>query len=87
MCGVVVPPKKGSLKSQTVNYTSLPVVWLVSVPRGWFWCHCVEWFRVPRGEMIQIPLRAGHHRPANDTPFKWRFAGVPMMDQHRILAW
>ena len=23
----------------------------------------------------QIPLKAGHHRPASETPFKWRFAG------------
>ena len=29
--------------------------------------------------MIQIPLLAGHQRPASETPFKWRFAGVPMM--------
>ena len=21
----------------------------------------------------------GHHRPATETPFKWRFAGGPMM--------
>ena len=21
----------------------------------------------------------GHHRPASETPFKWRFAGMPMM--------
>ena len=21
----------------------------------------------------------GHHRPANETPLKWRFAGVTMM--------
>ena len=25
---------------------------------------------------------AGRHRPASETPFKWRFAGVPMMAQH-----
>ena len=25
---------------------------------------------------------AGHHRPASETPFKWRFAGVPMMAKH-----
>ena len=23
------------------------------------------------GERIQIPLKAGHHRPASETPFKW----------------
>ena len=33
-------------------------------------------------ERIQIPLLAGHHRPAIETPFKWRYAGVPMMAQH-----
>ena len=24
------------------------------------------------GEMIQIPIKAGHHRPSSRTPFKWR---------------
>ena len=24
-------------------------------------------------------LMLGHHRPAGETPFKWRFAGGPMM--------
>ena len=24
----------------------------------------------------------GHHLPASETPFKWRFAGRPMMAQH-----
>ena len=23
-----------------------------------------------------------HHRPVSETPFKWRFGGGPMMDQH-----
>ena len=27
----------------------------------------------------QIPLKAGHHWPASETPFKWRFAVVSMM--------
>ena len=31
--------------------------------------------------MPKIPL-AGHHRPASETPLKWRFAGVPMVAQH-----
>ena len=26
--------------------------------------------------------REGHHPPSSETPFKWRFAGVPMMAQH-----
>ena len=24
-------------------------------------------------------LMLGHHRPASETPFKWRFAGVPII--------
>ena len=33
-------------------------------------------------EWIQIQLESGHHRPASETLFKWRFAGVPMIAQH-----
>ena len=40
-----------------------------------------------RGGMIQIPLLAGHQRTASETPFKWRFAGGPMIAQHGMLAW
>ena len=40
-------------------------------------------FMSGRGE----PLLAGHHRPASETPFRWHFAGVPMMAQHLTLAW
>ena len=29
-----------------------------------------------------IQLLVGHQRPASETPFKWRFAGGPMMAQH-----
>ena len=36
------------------------------------------------GERIQIPPIAGHHRPASETPFKWCFAGMPIMAQHWI---
>ena len=25
-------------------------------------------------------FNVGHHRPASETPFKWRFAGGPMMN-------
>ena len=32
-------------------------------------------------------LLNGHHRPTNETPFKWYFTGVPMMAQHRMLDW
>ena len=31
---------------------------------------------------IQMPRNASHHRAASETPFKWRFAGVPIMVQH-----
>ena len=39
-------------------------------------------FSLMRGGRIRIPLLAGHQRPARETPFKWRFAGGPMMAQH-----
>ena len=38
------------------------------------------------GGRIQIPLLAGHQRPTSETPFKWRFAGGPMLAQHWMLA-
>ena len=34
------------------------------------------------GEDPKIQLEAGHHWPASEMPFKWRFAGVPMIAQH-----
>ena len=34
----------------------------------------------------QITLKAGHHRPTSDTPFKWRFAGGPVVAQHWMLG-
>ena len=34
------------------------------------------------GERIQIPLKLGHHRPASETPFKWRLAGGQIMAEH-----
>ena len=39
------------------------------------------------GGGVQIQLKASHHRPASETPFKWRSAGVSMMAQLGILAW
>ena len=39
-------------------------------------------FLLIRGERIQLPLKAGHDRSASETPFKWRFAGGPMIAQH-----
>ena len=29
-----------------------------------------------------INKQMGNHRPASETPFKWRFAGGPMMAQY-----
>ena len=26
-------------------------------------------------------FNVGHHQPASETPFKWRFAGGPLMDR------
>ena len=31
---------------------------------------------------IQIALKEGHHEPASEMPFKWGFAGGPMMAKH-----
>ena len=39
-------------------------------------------FSLMRGGRIQIPLLTAHQWPASETPFKWRFAGGPMMAQH-----
>ena len=33
-----------------------------------------RFFSLMRGRMSQIPLLAGHQRPASETPFKWCFA-------------
>ena len=38
-------------------------------------------FQLMRGVRIQVPIYAGHHRTDSETPFKWRFAGVPLMAQ------
>ena len=38
-------------------------------------------FSYNEGERIQIPIKMGHHRHASEMPFKWRFAGVPIMSQ------
>ena len=34
---------------------------------------------VDEGKVIKIPLLVGHHRHTSETPFKWRFSGLPMM--------
>ena len=40
-----------------------------------------EYFSFDEGREDQIPRKAGDHRPANETPFKWRFVGGPMIAQ------
>ena len=44
-------------------------------------CNSDGFFYLMMGERIQIPQKAGHHQPVSETPFKWHFAGVPMMAQ------
>ena len=39
-------------------------------------------FLVDEGSKDQNYTKTGHDRPASETPFKWRFAGVAMMAQH-----
>ena len=41
---------------------------------------CFFFWLMIRGR-TQIPLLAGHQRPASETQFKWGFAGGPMMAQ------
>ena len=49
--------------------------------------HLYQFTLMHRSERIQIPLLAGHQRPASETPFKWRFAGGLTMGQHSMLNW
>ena len=39
-------------------------------------------FLFDEGKEDQNPLKGSHHRPASETPFQWRFAGVLMTAQH-----
>ena len=39
-------------------------------------------FQFDGGGIIQKPQLAGHLQSASETPFKWRFAGVPIMAQN-----
>ena len=34
----------------------------------------------------QLSINGGHHPPTSKTPFKWWFAGGPMMAQHWMLV-
>ena len=47
-----------------------------SLPEG------VQLFFLIRGKRILITLKVGHHGPSSEMPFKWRFAGGPMMARH-----
>ena len=31
-------------------------------------------------------MTAGHHQPASETPFEWRFAGGPIVTRDSMLA-
>ena len=37
-------------------------------------------FSLMRGRKIQIPLLAGHQRPASETPFRWRADDGPTLN-------
>ena len=43
-------------------------------------------FLVDEGREDKNTTKSGHHRPSSETPLKLRFAGGPMMAQHRMLA-
>ena len=39
-------------------------------------------------KITKLPIQhsmLGHHRPASETPFKWRFAGEPLMARYWYL--
>ena len=38
------------------------------------------------GAMDSKHLKVSHHRPTRETPFEWRFAGVPMVPRHCVLV-
>ena len=52
-----------------------------------FFQRATSFFLVDEGGEDKKTLKAGHHWPASKTPFKWRFAGGPMMAQHWMLTW
>ena len=41
-------------------------------------CADPEHFVRGGSERTEMPLKMDHHRPINETPLKWRFAGVSM---------
>ena len=46
-----------------------------------------NFFFILVNDWFQIPLKSGHHQPTSESPLKWRFAGVPIMAKHWMLAW
>ena len=49
-----------------------------------FWAHAALLslkYAIPSNHLI-----AGHHWPASETPFEWRFAGGPIVARHCLLA-
>ena len=44
-------------------------------------------FLADEGREDQNITISSHHRPASETPFKWRFADGPMIVQHGMLVW
>ena len=43
----------------------------------------ITFIQVDEGiEDLNIIKQMGNHRPASETPFKWRLAGGPMMAQY-----
>ena len=40
-----------------------------------------------KGRRIKIPLLAGHHRPASETPLKWRADDGPTLNAGLVALW
>ena len=43
--------------------------------------------KLMRGREEPNTATSGPPSAANETPFKWRFAGMPLIDQHGMLSW
>ena len=54
-------------------------------PTAYLYLYCFSWWG-EKGKRMKLPLKTDYHRPASETPFKWRFAGGRMMAHHRMLA-
>ena len=44
-------------------------------------------FLVNEGREDPNTTKVGHHRPASETPFQWRFAGGPMLAISMPFCW